>query len=106
MQLWRTNRLQDIALARGKGCTAFDTAGKPFLDMLSGTWCNILGYGHPRWVEAVRSQVAKLPHLGSEFVAPEIEKALAKLEEVLPPVLDRAVFLSTGSEAVELALVT
>ena len=104
MQLWRINRLQDIALARGKGCTAFDTAGKPYLDMLSGTWCNILGYGHPRWVEAVRSQVAKLPHLGSEFVAPEIEKALAKLEEILPSVLDRAVFLSTGSEAVELAL--
>ena len=53
MRLWQTNFLQEGTLVRGQGCTVWDEAGKPYLDLLSGTWCNVLGYGHPRWVEAI-----------------------------------------------------
>jgi len=82
----------------------WDAAGKSYLDLLSGTWCNVLGYGHLRWVEAVQAQVSKLTHVGAQFPTEEIGAALSKLRQVLPPVLNRAVFLNTGSEAVELAL--
>lgn len=88
----------------GQGCTVWDTAGQPYLDLLSGTWCNVLGYGHPRWVEAVQDQVSKLAHVGAPFPTTEVHEALLKLREILPPALNRAVFLNTGSEAVELGL--
>ncbi len=104
MQTWATNPLAGITLVRGQGCTVRDSSGKAYLDLLSGTWCNVLGYGHPRWVRAVEAQAPALVHVGAPFATPEIDEALAKLREILPPALDRAVLLNTGSEAVELAL--
>jgi 2,2-dialkylglycine decarboxylase (pyruvate) len=104
VRLWQTHPLKDVTLVRGQGCTVWDAAGRPYLDLLSGTWCNVLGYGHPRWVEAVQRQVPKLAHVGASFPTMEIDEALSKLGELLPPALNRAVFLNTGSEAVELAL--
>ncbi len=89
---------------RGQGCTVWDATGRPYLDLLAGTWCNVLGYGHPRWVEAIQRQTAKLAHVGAHFPTEEVDEALSKLGEILPPALNRAVFLNTGSEAVELAL--
>ncbi len=41
---------------------------------------------------------------GASFGTPEIDDALRQLADILPPELDRAVFLNSGSEAVELAL--
>lgn len=104
MQLWPTNPYKTTALVRGQGCTVWDQAGKPYLDLLSGCWCNVLGYGHPRLVAAVQSQVNQLTHASKSFPSLELELALDKLSEILPPKLSRAVFLNTGSEAVELAL--
>jgi 2,2-dialkylglycine decarboxylase (pyruvate) len=104
MRLWQTNPLEAITLVRGEGCRVIDAAGRVYLDMLAGTWCNILGYGHRAWVEAVHDQARTLTHVGSSFASSEIDRALAKLGEVLPAELDRVVFLNTGSEAVELAL--
>jgi len=104
MRLWQTNPLNGITLIRGEGCTVWDATGKSYVDLLAGTWCNVLGYGHPRWAAAVRSQAGKLAHVGSAFSAAEVDEALRKLAEILPPALERAVLLNTGSEAVELAL--
>ncbi len=104
MRLWQTHTLEDITLVRGQGCTVWDARGKRYLDLLSGTWCNVLGYRHPRWVAAVQSQMAKLTHVGAPFSTEEVKEALSKLGEILPSSLNRAVFLNTGSEAVELAL--
>lgn len=104
MRLWQTNPFQGITMTRGSGCTVWDESGKPYLDLLSGTWCNVLGYGHPQWVNAVRDQAAKLTHIGAPFMTVEMNDGLAKLAEILPPQLNRAVFLNTGSEAVELAI--
>jgi 4-aminobutyrate aminotransferase-like enzyme len=104
MHLWRTHSLCDVTLVRGEGCTVWDATGKAYLDLLAGTWCNILGHNHPRLIEAVSHQVSKLTHVGSAFFTEEVDLALEKLGEIVPPTLNRAVFLNTGSEAVELAL--
>jgi 2,2-dialkylglycine decarboxylase (pyruvate) len=82
----------------------WDDRGKAYLDLLAGCWCTVLGHGHPRLVEAIREQSATLTHSGPRFLSDQIHGALASLAEILPPALDRAVFLNTGSEAVELAL--
>ncbi len=104
MRTWRTNPVETLTVTRGAECWVFDADGKPYLDLLSGTWCNVLGYGHPRWQEAISEQVSKLAHVGPQFLTEEVERALNALAEVLPPALTRAVLLNTGSEAVELAL--
>ncbi len=104
MRLWQTNPFQTVTITHGERCTVWDASGKSYLDLLSGTWCNVLGYGHPRWLNAIREQISKLTHTGGTFITIEIYNALSKLKEILPPQLNRAVFLNTGSEAVELAL--
>lgn len=104
MRVWQTNPFETVVLTRGEGCWVWDASGKSYLDLLSGTGCNVLGHGHPRWTNAVRGQTCKLVHSGASFISNEIREALAKLAEILPPGLNRAVFLNTGSEAVELAL--
>lgn len=104
MQMWKTNPFNRVSIVRGQGSTVWDETGKPYLDLLSGCWCNVLGYGHPRWINAVQEQVGRLTHIGPAFLTREIEKALSKLKAILPPELNRVVFVNTGSEAVELAL--
>ena len=104
MRCWSTNPLHPVKLVRGSGCRVWDARGRSYLDLLAGTWCNVLGHSHPRWVRAVTEQAATLAHVGAAFGSEEVEVGLAKLAEILPPALDRAVLLSSGSEAVELAL--
>ena len=104
MRLWQTNVFEKPVMTHGDGCRVWDKDGNRYLDMTSGTWCRVLGYNHPRLTEAIRHQAGKQIHAGMHFVSEEIERALEKLTEILPPALNRAVFLNTGSEAVELAL--
>ncbi len=104
VRIWRTHTFDTLTLNRGQGCWVFDSSGRRYLDLLSGTWCNVLGHGHPRLLDAVSAQASRLTHVGPPFLTDEIEEALGKLSEVLPPALSRAVFLNTGSEAVELAI--
>lgn len=104
MHLWYTNPFEEISIVDGEGCRIWDSQGKVYLDLLSGTWCNVLGYKHPKWIKAVKEQISGLTHIGPQFVTKDIGQGLGKLSEILPPQLDRAVFLNTGSEAVELAL--
>jgi 2,2-dialkylglycine decarboxylase (pyruvate) len=104
MHLWRTHSLCDVTLVRGEGCSVWDAEGKAYIDLLAGTWCNILGHNHPRLVEAVCNQISKLTHVGSAFPTEEVDRGLEKLGEIVPSKLNRGVFLNTGSEAVELAL--
>jgi 4-aminobutyrate aminotransferase-like enzyme len=82
----------------------WDNFGKSYLDLLSGTWCNVLGYQHPQWTSAMNSHASHLTHTGARFASEELRHALSKLAEIMPAALSRAVFLNTGSEAVELAL--
>ncbi len=104
VRLFNTNDTERITFVRGAGSTVWDADGNAYLDMLSGTWCNVLGYGHPKWLSAVREQVSSLTHVGAAFYSREVDEALTKLRDVLPRDLTRVVLLNTGSEAVELAL--
>jgi len=79
VRLWHTNPFETVSVSHGQGCTVWDTSGKAYLDLLSGVWCNVLGYGHPRWVNAIHNQAQKLVHAGSAFATSEIEGAVAKL---------------------------
>jgi len=104
MRLWQTNPFEAVTFTFGEGSRVKDSSGKWYVDMMAGTWCNILGYNHHKWIHATQTQLSKLTHVGWYFITEEINHALLKLSEILPPELDSAVFLNTGSEAVELSL--
>ena len=104
MKLWNTNPVHGIRLTGGKGSALYDDQGRTYIDMFSGTWCNVLGYGHQRLSRAVEEQARGLFQTGASFGTRQVEDGLRQLASIMPPELDRAVFLSSGSEAVELAL--
>ncbi|MFB3826679.1 MAG: aspartate aminotransferase family protein [Bryobacteraceae bacterium] len=91
-----------LVLHRGKGAWVYDTAGKRYLDFISGIGVNALGHGHPRIVRVVREQVALMMH-ASNLYYHEYQGPLAKrLAETSG--LQRTFFANTGTEAMEGAL--
>lgn len=104
MKLWKTGPQRAKVLVRGEDNYVFDSEGKRYLDLQSGYWCNVLGYGNPEYVEPMQEQIGRLTNVMSAFRTNEINEAMEQLAKVLPPELDRISFLNSGSEAVDLAL--
>lgn len=64
----------------------------------------LLGHSHPEIVEIVRVYAASLIHTSSCMVSPPVIRLAERLTSLLPQGLDRAFFLSTGSESNEAAI--
>lgn len=91
---------------RGEGVYITDTSGKRYLDgYAGGASVSCLGHSHPAVVAAVQEQIAKLPYFhGNVFTTEPLEELADTLIEGAPPGLTRAFFTSSGSEAVETAI--
>jgi adenosylmethionine-8-amino-7-oxononanoate aminotransferase len=91
-------------IARGKGCSVWDAAGKQYLDGLSGLFTVQLGHGRADLAEAARRQAETLAYFPIWTYAhpPAIELA-ARLASLAPGDLNRVFFTTGGSEAVESA---
>ncbi|MEF8847553.1 MAG: aspartate aminotransferase family protein [Candidatus Thermoplasmatota archaeon] len=91
-----------ILLKRGKGSRAWDSEGKEYIDVLAGIAVNSLGHCHPNVVNAIKKQAEKLMHCTNiYYIEPQL-----KLEKLLIDNcdMDRALFLNSGTEAVESAM--
>ena len=64
----------------------------------------ILGHGHPEICAVVEEHVRSLAHLFSGFLSPPVVNLARTLTALLPPGLDKAMFLSTGGESNEAAI--
>jgi len=91
-----------IALTHGKGCRAWDTEGREYLDALGGIAVNTLGHAHPRLVAALQDQVAKLIHTSNYVHIPLQEALAARLCELSG--MSNAFFCNSGLEANEAAI--
>ena len=89
----------------GDGCWLIDAAGRRYLDASSGAAVSCLGHGHPRIVAAIQEQAARLAYAHTSFFT---NRPMEELAEVLvasaPPGIEKAYFVSGGSEAIEAAL--
>ncbi|MHA1113261.1 MAG: aspartate aminotransferase family protein [Alphaproteobacteria bacterium] len=92
----------DIAFERGEGAYLFATDGRRYLDFCSGIAVTALGHAHPRLVEALHTQGAKLWHTSNLFRIPGQERLAAKL--VANSFADTVFFCNSGAEAVEAGL--
>lgn len=90
-------------IERAAGSFVYDADNRAILDFTSGQMSALLGHSHPRIVETVQRQMAKVAHLFSGMLSrPVVE--LAERLAALAPGLDRVMLLSTGAESNEAAI--
>ena len=104
MKVLKSGPRKKTVLTTGYGSKVVDENGKEYLDLQSGCWSNVLGYGNDELNAPVIEQIKKLGHVLAAFRTKEIEEAMDELKKVLPEELSRVAFLSSGSEVVDLAL--
>ena len=79
--------------------------GHRLLDGIAGLWCVNAGHGHPKIVEAIQKQAAKLDFASSfGFGHPLAFEYANRLTSVAPEGLDHVFFTNSGSEATDTAL--
>ncbi len=89
---------------RAEGCDIITADGRRILDLYGGHAVAALGYGHPRLVDAITTQTAKLL-FQSNAVALDVRASAAEaLLRVAPGNLSRVFFVNSGAEANENAL--
>jgi adenosylmethionine-8-amino-7-oxononanoate aminotransferase len=92
-------------IARAEGIHLWDTEGRRYLDGSSGPVVSNLGHGNRRVLDAMRAQAERATFAYPGLFESEANVALADLVcELAGPGLDRAFFVSGGSEATEAAI--
>ena len=91
------------AIRRAEGCWIEDTAGRRYLDF-HGNSAHHLGYGHPRLIAALKTQLDELSFAPRRFTCEPAVDLARRLIEISPPGLDKVLFATGGSDAVEIAL--
>lgn len=102
--LLRCHEIVRTDIVRGDGCYLYDNRGRGYLDLEARVWCAALGHNHPRVTQAIKRQLDRVMHLGVRY--PNLlteEAAMRALRSVGIPG-GKCVFLSSGSEAVELGV--
>lgn len=94
-----TYKRQDVVLVRGKSATAWDEAGREYIDFGAGIGVNSLGYCDEAWAAAVAEQLTKLQHASNlYYTEPD-----TKLAELLCTKTGyrKVLFCNSGAEANE-----
>jgi adenosylmethionine-8-amino-7-oxononanoate aminotransferase len=92
-------------IVRGEGCYLYDDRGKRYLDALAGLFAVNIGYSYGEEIgQAAHEQMRELPYYTNwSYAHPRSIELAAKLAELSPDSVNRAFFVSGGSEAVESA---
>jgi acetylornithine/N-succinyldiaminopimelate aminotransferase len=100
--IFQTYGRQDVVLVRGSQARDWDSDGKEYLDFVAGIAVNNVGHCHPRVVEALCQQAARLIHTSNLYYT-ENQVLLAEELKKLTG-MKRAYFCNSGAESVEAAL--
>ena len=94
-------------MVRAQGQYLYDSDGKSYLDACGGAAVSCLGHSEPRVVEAITRQLSRSAFAHTGFFTNDPAEALAERLVLSAPTgtgKGRAVFLGSGSEAMEVAL--
>src|SRR6188472_3630086 len=91
-------------VVRASGSFVETADGRRILDFTAGQICATIGHNHPRVSAAIRQALDDVIHLNSWMLSPPVLELAGALVATLPPGLERAMFLSTGGESVEVAV--
>lgn len=95
-----------IEVSYANGPYIFDNKGNGYLDLISGIAVSNLGHGHPKIIEAIKTQAEKFTHVMvyGEMVQPVQNKFAENLLHFLPESLNCVYPVNSGTEANEAAL--
>lgn len=99
-----TGKFSPVVIQRASGAYVYDHTGRAILDFTSGQMCSTIGHNHPAIVEAIHNACQEAIHLFSGMLSPSVVHLAEALCELLPPQLQKVLFLNTGSESNEAAL--
>ncbi len=92
---------EPLHIVRGEGTRLYDAEGRAYLDCVNNV-CHV-GHGHPTVVRALAAQ-ARVLNTNSRYLHDLRVEYAQRLAGTLPDGLDVCAFVSSGSEANELAL--
>ncbi|KTC99979.1 aminotransferase class III-fold pyridoxal phosphate-dependent enzyme [Legionella erythra] len=92
---------QPLTIVRGEGAYLYDETGRAYLDCVNNV-CHV-GHCHPKVVAAGQRQMALL-NTNTRYLHPNLMDYAKRLLATLPLPLEVCFFVSSGSEANELAL--
>jgi len=94
----------DKVIVKSKDCYQYDSEGKEYIDFESGVWCANLGHCNDRIAKIVEKQAKESIHHGYRFRNLFSEELSTELQRLIGFRDGSSVFLSSGSEAVNLAI--
>jgi 4-aminobutyrate aminotransferase len=96
------SRYSDMVVSHGEGSYLYDTEGNKYLDFTTGIGVTNTGHCHPKVVQAIQDQAAKLIHGQANIVMHQPMLGLIdRLKKIVHPSLDGFFFSNSGAEAVE-----
>src|SRR6266446_7641292 len=99
-------RQYPLVVNRGEGAMIEDVDGNRFLDFNAGIAVVATGHCHPKVVEAIQQQAARLIHMsGTDFYYENMVTLAEKLAALAPGGGERRVYFgNSGTEAIEAAI--
>ena len=95
---------EPLMLVDGHMQYLFDERGNRYLDGFAGIVSVSVGHCHPKVLQAVNAQNARLQHATTIYLHPNVARFAEKLAGTLPDGLDVVYFTNSGSEASDLAI--
>ena len=90
---------------QARGANVIDVDGNLYVDLTAGFCVGISGHCHPKIVEAIKKQAELLTHTPpAQSPHPTRAELLKKIGEIVPRPLKKTHLLSTGAEAIDVAL--
>jgi len=93
-----------INIARGKGATVWDNAGKEYIDCMGGYGVALIGHCNDRVVDAIKRQAELLITAHMSTYNDTRLRFMEKIASVAPTSLNKIFFANSGAESVEAAL--
>lgn len=93
-----------FVIERGEDVWVYTTAGERYLDLYGGHAVVSTGHSHPRIVQAISDQAARLIFYSNLVYNDARARAAKKLVETAPEPLTKAFFVNSGTEANENAM--
>jgi acetylornithine/succinyldiaminopimelate/putrescine aminotransferase len=96
-----------LEITKAEGVYLFDSAGKSYMDLISGIAVSNVGHCNPAVVKAIKDQVDNYMHLmvyGEYIQSPQVKLAQALVKSTGTDTLNQVYFTNSGTEAVEGAM--
>ncbi len=93
-----------LTIVRGKGSVVWDSAGKEYIDFMTGIGVALVGHSNDSVVNAIREQADRLITCHGTFYNDARAGFMERLVKAAPEGLGKALLTNSGTESVEAAI--